>query len=216
MISEKCQRGCELLRAIKASANKGEVNLVIPVGQPPDIFLRPVPTNPEDLIDGDVQALTDWRNRYVNSFLTEFIATKHQTTQWLVEYVRDNDSKILFMAEKPNGDVFGYIGLDFIKWEEAYGEADSIVKGGQAPHGSMKRALQTLLHWGKNHLGLDTLCVRVRSDNTALEFYQKCGFIEFKRIGLRRTEKQNKILWIEDISIQSPKVSLVYMKYTKK
>lgn len=215
MISDKCKQGSELLRAIKAAANKNGTNLAIPVGRPPEYFIRPIPTSREGLIDRDVSALTDWRNRFVNSFLTEFVATKQQTAQWLVDYVRDNNSKIIFMVEYPNGEAFGYMGLDFINWEKAYGEADSIVKGGHSPHGAMKRALQTLLHWAQEQLGIDTLCVRVRSDNSALEFYKKVGFREFKRIGLRKTEDKNMIKWVEDVSMQSPVVSLVYMKYFK-
>jgi RimJ/RimL family protein N-acetyltransferase len=215
LLSEKCKTGSELLRAIKSSANKNGTNLVIPVGRPPEYFIRPIPTSIEELIDGDISALTDWRNRFVNSFLTEFVATKQQTTRWLVDYVRNNNSKIIFMVEYPNGEAFGYMGLDFIKWEEAYGEADSIVKGGHSPHGAMKLALQALLSWAQGQLGLDTICVRVRSDNSALEFYKKVGFHEFKRTGLRRTEEKNMIKWVEDISIQAPKVSLVYMKYSK-
>jgi RimJ/RimL family protein N-acetyltransferase len=101
------------------------------------------------------------------------------------------------------------MGIAFIDWQKRYVEADAIVRGEPAPHGTMTVCLKALLGWAKNTLGLDDIHVRVRSDNPALEFYRKLGFQEKKRVSLRRTVHADKITWTEDTGA-SP-VQLVYM-----
>ena len=108
------------------------------------------------------------------------------------------------------------MGLDFINWKTGYGEADAIVRGKEAPPGTMKIALQTLLGWGLAQLGLRSLGVRVRSDNTALEFYRKVGFVEERRVPLRRIDDFDMIRWVEDSSLNPADLSLVYMLYHPK
>ncbi len=157
--------------------------------------------------------LTDWRNRFVQAFLNEFTATYNQTARWLVEVVGPKEGKILFMIDDHNCRTFGYMGLDCIDWDRAYGEADAVVRGAEAPPGTMKRALQTLLAWARGQLGLRELGVRVRSDNTALEFYHKGGFREVRRVPLRRVEEPQMIRWAEDESLESAEVYLVHMRW---
>ncbi|MDD2901689.1 MAG: GNAT family N-acetyltransferase [Syntrophales bacterium] len=208
--------GCRLVAALKATTGKSGVSLIIPVGSPPSAFLRPVATQKEFINLNDVHYLTSWRNHFVKAFLTEFQATESRTTQWLVETVGPNSGKILFMVDDLNNSTFGYMGLDYIDWNTRYGEADAIVRGGDAAPGAMKLALRTLLFWAQGQLGLQKLGVRVRSDNTAIEFYQKVGFREVKRVPLRRVEDPGIIRWVEDSSIKDDKLSLVYMSWTER
>ncbi|MCL2927326.1 MAG: GNAT family N-acetyltransferase [Trichodesmium sp. MAG_R01] len=211
-MSKSLYLGRKLLYTLKATTGT-EQFLCLPVGLPIRAILRPIATKPEALNPDDIRCLTEWRNRCVKSFLTEFQATESRTTRWLTETVQSNDQKILFMVDDLNGRTFGYMGLDFINWETGDGEADAIVKGQQAPPGTMKIALQTLLSWALSQLGLSSLRVRVRSDNTALEFYQKVGFTEKCRVPLRRIDELDMIRWVEDASLKSADLSLVYMSY---
>lgn len=206
------QLGRRLLTVLKATAGMPGPAIVIPVGCPPKAFLRPVATRKELLNPEDVRMLTEWRNRFVQAFLTEFQATESRTARWLTEVVGQAEGKILFMLDDLNGRTFGYMGLD-MNWEQAYGEADAIVRGAEAAPGTMKLALQTLLSWARGPLGLRELGVRVRSDNTALEFYRKVGFQEIRRVPLRRVEEPQMIRWVEDMSLESSKVYLVHMRW---
>jgi len=208
--------GRNLLVSLKATAGIPGPIVMIPVGSPPIAFLRPVATRKDFLNPEDVRCLTDWRNRFVNSFLTEFNATAERTARWLVEMVGINNGKILFMVDDKDGRTFGYMGLDYINWEEAYGEADAIVRGEKAPPGVMKSALQTLLSWAQGQLGLRKLGVRVRSDNSALVFYEKVGFREMRRVALRRTDETGMVRWLEDESIEEAKLYLVHMVWQGK
>jgi hypothetical protein len=162
---------------------------------------------------GDVQRLTDWRNRFASAFLTEFQATTDRTARWLTEVVGPNDSKILFMVDDPVGRTFAYAGIDFIDWTALSGEADAIVRGGDAPPGTMTEALRTLMAWARGQLGLHELGVRVRSDNTALEFYRKIGFREMRRVALREVAEADRVALVEDPSRAAVDPSLVYMRF---
>ena len=207
--------GRELLTVLKATAGMPGPAVVIPVSSPPEAFLRPVAVRKELLNPSDVRALTEWRNRFVHAFLTEFQAIESRTARWLVEEVWPKEGKILFMVDDLNGRTFGYMGLDYIDWGQAYGEADAIVRGADAAPETMKRALQTLLNWAIGQLGLCELGVRVRSDNTALEFYRKVGFQEVRRVQLRPIEEAGMIRWVEDETFESAKVYIVYMLWQK-
>ena len=186
---------------------------MIPAGRPPVALLRPVATR-SDLINGDdVRCLTEWRNRHVTAFLTEFQATESQTARWLTETVAADAGKILFMVDDLQQRTFGYMGLAFIDWDEGYGEADAVVRGRAAAKGTMAVALSTLLAWARGQLRLETLGVRVRSDNVgALSFYEKVGFREQRRAPLRRTEAPGLVRWVDADEACEHGVSLVHMR----
>ena len=193
--------GRSLLCALKAGAGHSGPQAGLLVGRPPKAFLRVVATQPGRIRTDDVQCLTEWRNRFVTAFLTEFNATNGQTERWLSDTIGPADSKILFMLDAPDGKTLGYMGLAFIDWDKGYGEADAIVRGGLAEPGVMSDALRVLLSWARLALGLAQLGVRVRSDNPALAFYVKLGFVEQFRVPLRRSETPGKTVWIEDPSL---------------
>ena len=75
----------------------------------------------------------------------------------------------------------------------------------------MAESLLQVLSWAIHSLGLERVGVRVRSDNPALGFYQKVGFVELKRVGLRISRDADMIRWIEDASLANQEVSLVHM-----
>lgn len=206
--------GRDLLNSVKATASY-QPCLGIPIGEPIRAFLRPVITVNAKESSEDVNHLTTWRNRFVNAFLTEFEATPQRTAYWLREMISNDDSRILFMVDDLNGKTFGYIGLAFIDWNKKSGEADSVVRGGSAEPGLMTEVLRTLLTWAQGQLGLETIGVRVRSDNPALSFYEKFGFVELNRVPLKKTKKDNMVIWTEDKNSENASKEtphLVYMK----
>lgn len=210
---DKLAFGRQLLTSLKATAAAGKATLALPVGDPVCAILRPIPTASGSLDPIDLQLLSEWRNRFVKSFLTEFVANDARTGKWLSSIVHEDDGKILLMVENLQGERIGHIGLGFIDWSTGYGEADAIVRGGNSPPGLMKLALQTALKWAKEQLGLTALGVRVRSDNTALDFYRKVGFEEIKRVPLGVRETPDMITWFEDPNLKDSRASLVHMIY---
>jgi RimJ/RimL family protein N-acetyltransferase len=206
--------GRALLAAVKATAGGPGPPLCLPVGLPPVALLRPVASTAARIRPADVVALTAWRNRFVRSFLTEFEATEARTLAWLCGPVAGDAGKILFMADAVDGRTFGYLGLDAIDWEGGSGEADAIVRGAEAPPGTMAAALRALLLWAREALGLRQLWVRVLSDNRALLFYERCGFVERRRVPLRRLQiAPGEIAWTEDPAASTAGRALVHLEW---
>jgi RimJ/RimL family protein N-acetyltransferase len=209
------ESGRNLLAIIKATTRANAPSLSIPVGAPLEAILRPVSTRSDDLNPRDIRLLTEWRNRFVKSFLTEFEANDSRTAEWLKETVGPDDTRILFMVDEASGRTVGYMGLAFIDWEKHSGEADAIVRGEATSPGLMTNALLTLMDWARGQLGLETLCVRVRSDNRAVEFYRKLGFQEQRRVSLRRIDEGDFVRWVEDESLGAREPGLVHMVFAR-
>ncbi len=203
----------DLFLELKKSAGTTP-ELVLTVGSPVELLLRPVATNKQRINYSDIHLLSQWRNRFVKSFLTEFHSHDERTTNWLVQTVANDPGKILFMIDTLEGDTIGHVGLGFIDWQTGYVEADAIVRGKDARRGLMKTALQLLLRWAENSLGLNDAWVRVRSDNPAIFFYQKTGFVEKKRIPLSKKDDESSRIWFEDHTAEKNSPALVYMQYS--
>ena len=205
--------GQTLLQALKAAAGRPGPSLVLPVGSPPQAFLRPVATTPGLLRPTDIECLTLWRNQHISAFLTSFTATVARTTAWLTDVVGPRDTKILFMVDDLAGNPVGYMGLDFIEWGRGYGEADAVVRGGPAPRGTMGSALRTLLAWAEGQLQLRELGVRVLSTNPALGFYSRLGFEEYRRVPLRAVTEPDMVRLVEDTTVPASNVWFVHMRW---
>jgi len=163
------------------------------------VTLRPV--NTQSPLARDVELLSQWRNKNVKSFLTEFDSTQERTLRWLTQSVDHDDSRIIFMIENnEDGKIFGYIGLASIGWDGRSAEVDSVVRGVQGLPGLMSAALRALVRWGESELGLLTFSVRVLADNPALSFYQKLGFAESHRVSLVAEKVTDGVVWREDES----------------
>lgn len=198
------------LRELKRAAGGPGPQLRLPVGQPPRALLRPVAVCSARLSATDVERLTNWRNRFASSFLTRFESTPARTGRWLSDYVANDDTRVLFMTDLPAGETIGYMGLAYIDWAARCGEADAIVRGGDAPKGLMTDCLRTLIGWGLNQLALRSIGVRVLSSNPALEFYRKFGFEERRRVPLIRADRNGDEVWVEAESAVSD-LALVHM-----
>jgi len=202
-----------VLTTLKDLAGRGEPLLVLPVGRPPIVLLRPIGTSPNQFLHEDALVLTNWRNRFVTSFLTEFEATLQRTINWLISEVAANENKILFMVESLAGDRLGYLGLDQIDWEKGHGEADSVVRGVENHQGFMGQSLCVLMQWALSALGLKQINVRVLADNPALGFYSHIGFFETGRVPLRKVHEGRLVRWYEDTTYDQAHRYLVYMTW---
>jgi len=204
----------DLFQALKENSTLNRPCLSIPVGYPVEAFMRPVCTSTGQLNENDVRILTEWRNRHVHSFLTEFEATETRTAAWLTEVIGPDPTRIMFMLDDLNSQTIGYLGLGFIDWERQEGEADAAVRGVKAAPGIMTRAFLTLLGWTYEQLGLKIIRGRVRTDNPALRFFLKLA-TETKRVPLRRIEEPGMVRWVEDETLVTSPVSLVHLTFDR-
>ena len=129
-------------------------------------------TRAEKLNPDDVRVLTEWRNRFVKSFLTEFAATEARTAAWLTDVVGPDPTRILFMLDDAR--THGRLPrprLYRLATTHRRSRRDRSRRGSRP--GVMAKAMFTLLDWGYEQLELTKLGARVRSDNPSLRFFLK-------------------------------------------
>lgn len=174
------------------------------------VWLRPVGTSRGAASAEELRVLTQWRNRHVAVFLTEFVATEDRTASWLVSAVGQDAGRIVFTLREPNGAIFGLCGLASADWVAGTVELDGVIRGTAAVPGGMSVAIRVLLDWA-SRIGLPTALVRVVSDNDhALAFYRRLGFVETDRVALRRVEEPGMVTWVPDASRSTGGRALVY------
>lgn len=206
--------GVEYLNSLKRTAHLKRYHVLLP--PPAESYrLAPVSTEAGRLDPEEVRCLTEWRNRHIRAFLTEFRAEELRTGQWLTSVVGPDPTRILFMLEDSSGRKYAYAGLAHIAWDQAYGEADAIVRGEALPKGTMEIALRALLSWARAELGLRELGVRVLADNPAVDFYRKCGFRETRRDGLARTLSTDGVTWAVTPPGTAPVRWLIHMRHAE-
>jgi RimJ/RimL family protein N-acetyltransferase len=163
--------------------------------------------------------LTDARNANVNSFLTFFTATVDRTSQWLVDSVANDCSRVLFaLRDIESGSLYGYMGLACGDVSGARIEGDAIVRHSeQTEPGLMQAAFMQLIGWAMKDLGIKEVWIRVLSDNPALRFYQRCNFVPFSEAPLyefRNIDNEIEALTeYPDSKCRLSSRTLVYMKY---
>lgn len=107
----------------------------------------------------------------------------------------------------------GHIGLSEMNFNTSTIRIDSVMRGikDDTP-GIIKSSIDYLKDWCKKELGADYVDLVVLDDNTkAINLYHSCGFLEEKRIPLKKVENGNEINWIEDYSIKEPEKRFIHM-----
>lgn len=207
--------GQRIVSNLKLTAGGQGVQLRLKIVEFEKYFLRPIPTRPLFLDQIDIACLTDWRNLYPTAFLTEFRATALRTQNWLVNTVHNDPGRIMFMIENESMERFGYMGLAFIDWSCCYGEVDAVVRGRPTEKGLMTASLKALIKWSRNQLEIKKIGVRVLSDNPAILFYKKAGFIENKRVPLKKETSDGLVNWVEKEDYLEADRHLVHHIYSK-
>lgn len=169
-----------------------------------DYVLQPVNCCSVDL--EVAQMLTAARNENANSFLTFFEATADRTTKWLVDSVSADASRILFVLKNSKTrELYGYMGLAYGDEAGQRIEGDAIVRySKRIEPGLMKAAFLRLIGWTTKALGFDLICLRVLSDNPAIDFYRKCGFKVVSEVSLYEVnDSAGKIVELTELPGQS-------------
>lgn len=194
-------------------AAREESGFRLPILGRPGFGLRCISTSGP--ANRDIERLTEWRNTFGRSFLTEFVATSSRTREWLIVEMAGDTGRILFMIEEDRGDPLGCVGLAAIDWSQKQAEVDSVIRGSSEHPGIMSLALQTLINWARDMLGIYEFKVRVLEDNPALRFYEKFGFRETSSTPLGRVVRSNCVAWepIQDAGARvAPERRLVHME----
>lgn len=137
--------------------------------------------------------LTDWRQRYMHCFLTQFTATPQRTRAWLLKAVLPASDRILFLIRDNSQQPIGNIGLCNITAESA--EIDHVLRGrpSETPH-FMAEALRSLLVFTFQTPTIQTICLHVFSNNAAaIRLYERVGFTKAGSVKLLKTPTDDGI-----------------------
>ncbi len=186
---------------LRAIALKGEQGFLIPVAQ---VHLR------DDFL---LQRLTEWRNRFVHVYPTQFVATLESTRAWLRDRLLAVEDRMLFLVVDKQGAVVGHMGFNSCFNDEAQMELDNIVRGADGVEkGIMANALLTLTEWARKTINVEGFFLRVFADNTkAIDFYRSLGFAVGQTIPLTKVEQEGLVSYVTCENGRQPDASFLLM-----
>jgi perosamine synthetase len=180
-------------------------------------FLIPV-ARVHEQDDALLQTLAEWRNRYVTSYPTQFVATLESTRAWLTDRLLAVPDRMLFLVVDRTGKVIGHAGFNGCFNDDAQMELDNIVRGvADAEPGILSNAVRSLMTWARTTLNVEGFFLRVFDDNEhAIAFYLRNGFTAASKIPLRRTAGEASVSYAECDAADAPDAHFLRMEYTGK
>ena len=131
-----------------------------------------------------LELLTTWRAENEMAFPTRFVVTTTGTREWLQNSVLQNPNRLLFLISDPFMRPLGHIGV--LRRDDAKLELDNVVRGSKDFPGIMSGSVLALENWVRDQLNIHTLELRVlRSNTRAMRFYERLGYQEQHRQGLK-------------------------------
>jgi RimJ/RimL family protein N-acetyltransferase len=133
-------------------------------------------------------ALTRWRDKHSDKFLTQFKPTVERTRNWLTNVVLPDDTRILFLIQNAAGELVGNIGL--CNLADRAVEVDNVLRGEErGPAGLVYFATVSLLEWAFHELEAEFAWLQVfRRNERAVCLYRRIGFVDAGCQPLWRTE----------------------------
>lgn len=148
-----------------------------------------------------ITTLANWRKEAQVWFPSQFNVTVEGTKKWMENQVTGQKDRIFFWVEDCEKKYVGHVGLFRFNYIDKYCEIDNIVRGEASKFpGAMTYACSALIDWAFEKLGLETVCLRVLSDNkAALALYGRLGFMETQRTPLMKVVENDAVRWIDVI-----------------
>lgn len=156
-----------------------------------------VPLTTESVEDKKIIALlATWRDTHQTWFPAQFTVTEQGTKTWLKKGVIDVPDRILFMI-KVGKEYVGHVGLYRFEFDRKSAQIDNIVRGSKNYPGIMSAAIETMMEWGRETLGLESYTLETRADNKkAIDLYTRLGFVEVKRSPIVQKKSADRTEWV--------------------
>lgn len=142
-----------------------------------------------------IEQLGRWREQAAYAYPTRFPVTAEGTKRWIRAGVLDNPGRILFLVADPAGNFVGHLGFANCLNDDRRMEIDNVLRGVKGAHpGIMARAMRTVMTWAREMFLPELFDLHVLADNPrAIAFYEALGFVESRRIPLRRHEEGERM-----------------------
>ncbi|MBT3295050.1 MAG: GNAT family N-acetyltransferase [Verrucomicrobia bacterium] len=154
------------------------------------------PLTKKHIQDSDIaEKLTDWRNRYRECFLTQFVATPERTRHWLKTIAFSESNRLLFLIY--SGDLLiGHYGFRDLSGDSVL--ADNLLRGERAGHPMlMKYAVLALVKWLFDAMQVNEVYGYIFADNAmGLKLNRDVGFVSTDRLPLQKQVDGDDITWI--------------------
>jgi RimJ/RimL family protein N-acetyltransferase len=185
---------------IRAKKNhKPYSRLIIPVITADNKRIGSLGCIDRDMVDDQriIAAMTKWRNTFMASFLTHFLATEPRTRAWLENVILPAPDRLLFIIFC-GSDPVGQIGL--CKITGAAAELDNVIRGERSGERHLAYySAVALLGWVFEKAALKKVALGVLSQNApAVRLYSKLGFVEWSRHALTRVATKEKTALLLD------------------
>ncbi|WP_199291191.1 bifunctional GNAT family N-acetyltransferase/PLP-dependent aspartate aminotransferase family protein [Sphaerospermopsis sp. FACHB-1094] len=140
-----------------------------------------------------INQLSQWRTENTFAYPSQFPVTIEGTKKWLDEKLLQVEDRILFLILDQHGQNIGHLGFANAINDYCEIELDNVLRGIKNIYpGIISSAVITLIKWAQETLSVETISLRVFSDNErAVNFYNKLGFKTDKLIPLRLHQTQN-------------------------
>jgi RimJ/RimL family protein N-acetyltransferase len=168
------------------------------------------------LDDLHIRCVADWRERHKHWYPTVFPYNLAGTRAWIEKQVIANPERILFFLWTPDGELWGHLGLATFRFDDdvAFCEIDAVMRGrADLAHGLMTPAVQALIDWAKQDIGIQRIGLRVFADNArAIKLYERLGFVHGKKIPLVYEQGDPISQWREAKEGETPQRDFLVME----
>ncbi len=138
--------------------------------------------------------LTDWRNKNMGMFLTQFVATPERTKNWLENVVFKSQSQLLFLIYEAD-DLVGQVGFKDLTFQ------DGIVDGGMRGNSSINPKILTYAHksmirWLFENAKIACLYGWLIADNPGgVMMNRQIGWHKWEKLPLIKNNHNGEISW---------------------
>jgi RimJ/RimL family protein N-acetyltransferase len=158
-----------------------------------------------------INKLTDWRNKFMRYFLTQFHATNDRTLNWIENNILNDNTKMLFIIYDKKANPIGNLG--FTKLTNISSEIDNLIKGEESkPNNIIYFAELALINWMFSNLSIREIYGHVFSDNIApIMIHREVGFEIIEKIKVYKYEINNEVHWkLTDSNPSSSEQKFIY------
>lgn len=207
------------LSLLKKRNNKRKPDNIVIYDKDDKISAFLVPICKETITNNvEIELLAKWRKENSFAFPTQFPVSLRGTKEWVKNSLVGDKTRILFFIKTNTKDkiLIGHMGLHSFNFRDNTCEIDNVVRGVKDYFpGIMTLSLIALLNWTKKKLNPKHIYLKVFSDNNkAIRLYKRCGFKEINKIPLKKTEKNNAVIWIETKTKNNCNKYNLLMKYS--
>ena len=200
------------LQQFIAKVISGEETLLINIVDDAGIkigTLRPLNVNYLSQLDV-LSTLTDWRNKNMGMFLTQFHATAERTKNWLENVVFRAPGQMMFLIYE-NENLIGQVGFKDLTFQ------DGVVDGGMRGNSSINPKIlmyahKSLIRWIFDQVKIERLYGWVFADNPGgIKMNKQVGWHDREKHPLISKETYGEIAWtIGNSGETSPDVKYCY------